>query len=465
MEHPSPSGLLDPVKPGDLLSLEITDLTPQGDGIAHTAGLGQGRVVFVSQAVPGDQVVAQITEIKRNYLVGRIRSLIAPSPERVRPACIVADKCGGCQWQHVSYAQQLVTKQQILRDALERIGGLTLPEPVPILGSPQPLRYRNKVTYPIAKAAGQPLRMGYYQRGSHRLVNLNQCPVQDERLDVFLSEIKRDLQATGWSVYDESRHQGHLRHLGLRIGRRTREVLLTLVSCSRDLPHLESWAERWMQRYPDLVGVCLNLNPARTNAIFGPQTEVIAGRGSLREEFAGFSLWIDSTSFFQVNTEQAEAFFTWIADQLNLRGEETILDAYCGIGTLTLLLAQRAKRVMGVEALPEAVAQARYNARFNHLSAVQFFEGTVEQVLPTLPPADIVVLDPPRRGCDRQVLESLKLRRSPRLVYISCHPATLARDLQILLAEGSYHLTQWRAADFFPQTGHVEGVAFLERVG
>ncbi|MCJ2542651.1 23S rRNA (uracil(1939)-C(5))-methyltransferase RlmD [Thermostichus vulcanus] len=451
------------VKPGDLLSLQITGLTPQGDGIGHTAGPGVGQVVFVPQGIPGDQVEVRVIETRRNYLIGRIQSIQVPSPERVRPACIVADKCGGCQWQHVSYAMQLATKQQILADALQRIGGIPLPEPVPILGSPQPLRYRNKVTYPIAQPEGQPLRMGYYQTGSHRLVNLNQCPVQDERLDVFLREIKRDLQETGWSVYEETRHQGHLRHLGLRIGRRTREVLLTLVSRSRRLPQLETWAQRWLDRYPDLVGVCLNLNPARTNTIFGPQTEVIAGRGALREEFAGLSLWIDSTSFFQVNTEQAEAFFTWIADQLQLQGHETLLDAYCGIGTFTLLLAQRAKRVVGVESLPEAVLQARYNAQFNGITSVQFFQGTVEQVLPTLPPADIVVLDPPRRGCDRQVLETLLLRQPQRLVYISCHPATLARDLQVLLAEGSYRLTQWRAADFFPQTGHVEGVAFLER--
>ncbi len=464
MTAPSLSNSPSLAKPGDSLSLQITGLTPQGDGIGHTAGPGEGQVIFVPQGIPGDQVDVQVIETRRNYLIGRIQSVQVPSPERVRPACIVADKCGGCQWQHVSYERQLATKQQILTDALERIGGIPLPEPVPILGSLQPLRYRNKVTYPIAKPEGQPLRMGYYQTGSHRLVNLNQCPVQDERLDVFLREIKRDLQETGWSVYEESRHQGHLRHMGLRIGRRTREVLLTLVSRSRRLPDLEIWAERWMERYPDLVGVCLNLNPARTNALFGPQTEVIAGRGALREEFAGFSLWIDSTSFFQVNTEQAEAFFTWIADQLNLQGQETILDAYCGIGTFTLLLAQRAKRVMGVESLPEAVVQARHNAQFNGINSVQFFEGTVEQVLPTLPPADIVVLDPPRRGCDRQVLDTLLLRQPQRLVYISCHPATLARDLQILLAEGSYRLTQWRAADFFPQTGHVEGVAFLERV-
>ncbi|MGQ9836426.1 MAG: 23S rRNA (uracil(1939)-C(5))-methyltransferase RlmD [Cyanobacteriota bacterium] len=464
MTAPSLSDSPSPAKPGDSLSLEITGLTPQGDGIGHTLGPGKGQVVFVPQGIPGDRVNVRVIQARRSYLIARIQSIQTPSPERVRPACIVADKCGGCQWQHVSYAMQLATKQQILTDALQRIGGISLPDPVPILASPQPLRYRNKVTYPIAKPEGQPLRMGYYQTGSHRLVNLNQCPVQDERLDGFLREIKRDLQETGWSVYEESRHQGDLRHLGLRIGRRTREVLLTLVSRSQQLPQLEKWAQRWLDCYPDLVGVCLNLNPARTNVIFGPQTEVIAGRGALREEFAGFSLWIDSTSFFQVNTEQAEAFFTWIADQLQLQGHETILDAYCGIGTLTLLLAQRAKRVMGVESLPEAVLQARYNAQFNGITSVQFFQGTVEQVLPTLPPADVVVLDPPRRGCDRQVLDTLLLRQPQRLVYISCHPATLARDLQLLLADGSYRLAQWRAADFFPQTGHVEGVAFLERV-
>jgi 23S rRNA (uracil1939-C5)-methyltransferase len=279
MEQPIPLLAPDPIKPGDLLSLEITDLTPEGDGIAHTLGYGRGTGGVCSPRRARDRVVAQVLEIKRNYLVGRIRSLVTPSPHRVRPACIVADKCGGCQWQHVSYEQQLATKQQILRNALERIGGLSLPEPVPILGSPQPLRYRNKVTYPIAKAEGQPLRMGYYRRGSHRLVNLNQCPVQDERLDVFLREIKRDLQETGWSVYDESRHQGQLRHLGLRIGRRTREVLLTLVSCSRDLPHLEKVGQTLDAALPPTWwgSASTSTQPAPTSSLASKRRSLLTG--------------------------------------------------------------------------------------------------------------------------------------------------------------------------------------------
>lgn len=446
-------------KQGGSIPLTISDLTAQGDGL----GQFQGRVVFVPNTVPGDQIRVRLVRVKPNYATGLLQELEQASPHRIRPACIVADKCGGCQWQHVDYDLQLQTKQQIVRDALERIGHLQLPPAEPILAAPQILRYRNKVTYPIDENGGR-IRIGYFQQGSHRLINLNQCPVQDERLDVYLQEIKIDLQEAGWPTYDEGQHRGRLRHLGLRIGRRTGEVLLTLVSRDARLPELENWAERWMGRYPDLVGVCLNLNPHRTNAIFGAETLLVAGRSALQEQFAGHTIWIDSTSFFQINTEQAETFFTWIGSQLSLSGHETVVDAYCGIGTLSLLLAPRVSRVLGVESLPEAVAQARHNARVNQIDHARFFEGAVETVLPTLPPADVVILDPPRKGCDRSVLETLLLQHPHQIVYISCHPATLARDLEVLVGSGRYRLTQWRAADFFPQTGHVESVAFLTKI-
>ncbi len=444
---------------GSLIPLTITDLTAQGDGLGHY----QDRAVFVPHTVPGDQITARLVRVKPKYAVGLLQDLIQSSPQRIQPACIVADKCGGCQWQQVSYDLQLQTKQQIVRDALERIGHLTLPESEPILGASQILRYRNKVTYPIDGSSGQ-IRMGYFQQGSHRLINLNQCPVQDQRLDEYLQEIKRDLQEAGWPAYDERQHRGQLRHLGLRIGRRTGEVLLTLVAKDAQLPELEIWGERWMERYPDLVGVCLNINPHRTNAIFGSETLLVAGREALQERFADHTIWIDSTSFFQINTEQAEAFFTWIVSQLSLSGQETVVDAYCGIGTLSLLLAPGVDRVLGIESLPEAVEQARRNAEGNGIHNARFFEGSVEEVLPTLPPGDVVILDPPRKGCDRLVLETLLLRQPQQIVYVSCHPATLARDLQILVGSGRFQLQGWRAADFFPQTGHVESVAFLTKI-
>jgi 23S rRNA (uracil1939-C5)-methyltransferase len=305
--------------------------------------------------------------------------------------------------------------------------------------------------------------MGYYATSSHTLIDLQHCPVQDERLEPFLQQIKQDLQMTGWSAYQEQNHQGTLRHLGLRIGRRTGEVLLTLVVKDRHLQGIETWAEQWIDRYPRLIGVCLNHNCARTNTIFAEETVTVAGRSTLREEFAGFTLEIDSTSFFQIYTEQAERFFWWIVDQLHLSGSETIIDAFCGIGTLTLLLAQQARRVIGIEAWPDAIRQAQINARHNQILNTEFLCGTVEAILPTLSPSQIVVLDPPRKGCEAKVLATIGRHQPQQVVYISCNPATLARDLQILLADGGYELWQWRAADFFPQTVHVESVAFLRR--
>lgn len=444
---------------GSIIPLEISSLTASGDGVGHY----QGRAVFIPNSAPGDQLQVRLVRVKPSHATGLIVQIDEPSPSRVDPLCIVADKCGGCQWQHVSYAVQLAAKQQTAQDALERVGGLVLPVGEPILGSSDPYAYRNKATYPI-QARDKGLKAGYYRLGSHQLINLNQCPIQDSSLDLFLREIKQDLQITGWSAYDEKRHKGSLRHLGLRVGRRSGEVLLTLVSRDPHLPGIEDWADQWLSRYPTLVGVCLNINPDKTNAIFGAETQVIAGRGALQETFGGHTVWVDSTSFFQVNTEQAEAFFTWIVEQMGLTGSETVVDAYCGIGTLSLLLAARARQVIGIESLPNAVRQARHNARFNHISNFSILEGSVEQELPTLPPADGVVLDPPRKGCDPLVLDTLLLRQPRQIVYISCHPATLARDLKILTGSGLYRLTQWRSADFFPQTPHVESVAFLTLV-
>lgn len=444
---------------GALIPLQITDLSHEGEGIGHY----QDRVVFVPSTVPGDEVEIRLVQVKPRYAHGLVKQITQPSPHRIRPACIVADKCGGCQWQHVAYDLQLQIKHQLVQQSLERIGKLDLPAPEPILGAESSLRYRNKVTYPIDLGQEGQIRMGYYQLGTHQLINLNQCPVQDERLDVFLQQIKQDLQTAGWSVYNERNHTGSLRHLGLRIGRRTGEVLLTLVVHDPKLKGLPEWGQRWLDRYPNLVGVCLNINPKRTNAIFGPDTQVVAGRESLREEFAGFSLWIDSTSFFQIYTEQAERLFLWIVSQLDLKGDERVMDAYCGIGTLSLPMSQQVRHVIGIESHPAAVRQARQSAQSNQIQNADFVCGKVETTLPSLPPADIVLLDPPRRGCDRAVLDTLLLRQPQRIVYISCHAATLARDLQILTAGGHYKVRQWRAADFFPQTVHVETVVFLDR--
>lgn len=448
---------------GQLLEVTIADLSSSGEGVGRWGA--EDRVIFVPDTVPGDRLLVRLLRVKSRYAQGQLHQLLEPSPHRVKPPCIVADKCGGCQWQPVGYDYQLQAKRNQVVQALERIGQLSQPPVDPVLPAPSPLGYRNKVTYPLSSkaAAGETrVQAGYFQKGSHRLVNLNQCPVQDPRFNPLLSGVKLDLQRQGWSIYEEASHQGQIRHLSLRVGRRTGEMLLTLVVRDWQLPGLETQAQAWLEQYPGLVGVSLNHNPERTNAIFGPETQCVAGRPFLREVFAGLTFQIRPETFFQVYTEQAEALVQIILNHLDLQGTETVVDAYCGIGTLTLPIAQRVQQVLGLEVQPTAVEQARQNARINQIHNVQFQVGAVEDLLPQLSePPDILLLDPPRKGCDPEVIRSLLAHRPQRVVYMSCNPATLARDLQILCQPGHYHLVRVQPADFFPQTAHVECVAFL----
>jgi 23S rRNA (uracil1939-C5)-methyltransferase len=469
----TPNSTLARWQQGQLLEIIITDLSDRGDGI----GRWQERVVFVPATVPGDRVRVRLMHVKAQYAYGKLVDVLEPSPDRVRPACIVADKCGGCQWQQVSYAQQLVAKRHLVVQALERLGRFHQPQVEPVLSVGDGFHYRNKATYPIGVAQRQHPDLtaaftpqpqdrviaGYYQKGSHRIVNLNQCPIQDQRLDPLLAGVKRDIQTQGWSIYDETNHRGSIRHLVLRIGRRTGEILLTIVSQDRHLPNLEQQAQTWMQNF-SLSGVCLNLNPDKTNAIFGTETVGVVGQTILTEHFAGLTFQIRSDTFFQVFTESAEALLYAIANTLQLQGHETLLDAYCGIGTLTLPLAQQVRQAIGIEVQASAIEQAQLNATINQIANVSWQIGTVEAVLPTLTvQPDVVLLDPPRKGCDAAVLDGLLALAPARIVYVSCKPSTLARDLQYLCASGAYRLLKAQPADFFPQTAHVETAAFLER--
>lgn len=449
----------EPWQQGQLLEVSITDLNDTGEGV----GRWGGRVVFVPDTVTGDRALVRLVRVKSNYATGKLHQLLEPSGDRIRPHCIVADKCGGCQWQHVADPYQQWTKYNLVVQALEHIGGFLEPPIAPILTADSSLAYRNKATYPLKRSSTGRVQAGYYQKGTHQLINLNQCPVQDSRLNPLLAEIKQDIEQLGWSVYDEPRHQGRLRHLSLRIGRRTGEILLTLVSTDwiRDL---EDQAQKWLTRYPQLVGVCVNRNPNRTNAIFGEETRCVAGQPYIREEFAGLVFQLRSETFFQVNTEAAEALLNVIVEQLALNGDEVLVDAYCGIGSFTLPLAQRVRQAIGLEVQRASVEQAQLNAQLNGIENVVFQTGAVETLLPQLGIApDVVLLDPPRKGCDRTVIETL-LQISPKhIVYISCKPATLARDLKLLCQTSGYQLSHIQPADFFPQTSHVECAAFLMR--
>ncbi|MDJ0677889.1 MAG: 23S rRNA (uracil(1939)-C(5))-methyltransferase RlmD [Calothrix sp. MO_167.B42] len=443
---------------GELIEIEIADLSDTGDGV----GRWQERVVFVPDTVPGDRIIVRLVHLKRQYAFGKLEQLLQSSPQRIRPSCIVADKCGGCQWQHINYDRQLQAKYNQVIQALERIGGFHQPPVDPVLAAPSPFQYRNKVTYPLGLSTTGNVQAGYYQKGSHKLINLNQCPVQDSRLNPLLAEIKQDIQKRGWSIYDERRHQGQIRHLSLRIGRRTGEILLTLIAKSDNLPDIAEQAQEWLDHYPPLVGVMLNLNSDRTNTIFGKETHCIAGVPYLREQFAGLEFHIRGDTFFQVYTETAEALLEVIQSQLNLQGNEVLVDAYCGIGTLALPLAKQVRQVIGLEVQNSAVAQAALNAQLNGIDNTSFQVGTVEKLLPQMNiQPDVVFLDPPRKGCDRSVIETLRLIKPSFIVYVSCKVATLARDLKLLCQDGVYSLQRIQPADFFPQTSHVEVAAFL----
>ncbi|MGB3509854.1 MAG: 23S rRNA (uracil(1939)-C(5))-methyltransferase RlmD [Microcoleaceae cyanobacterium] len=476
---------------GQLVEITITDLTDSGDGVGR---YGQ-QVVFVPDTVPGDRLLARLTLVKPKYAYGKLHQLLEKSKHRIKPYCIVADKCGGCQWQHISYEYQLQAKQNQIIQALKRIGDETLPVVETTLASQAPFGYRNKATYPLSISNTGQVKAGYYQKGSHKLINLNQCPIQDQRLNPLLKEVKQDITRRGWKIYDEHKHTGIVRHLSLRTGNNTGEILLTLVvngnqeESAEILPGIETQAQKWLQDYSRLVGVCLNYNSKATNTIFGQQTVCVAGRLYLNEEFSGLKFQLTPDTFFQINTKAAEKLIELVIRELALNGSEVIVDAYCGIGTFTLPLAKYLEQVeesnsnstetesqnlsemgvaksmaIGLEVQPVAIEQARLNAEINNLTNVSFYEGKVEDLLPQLEvKPDVVLLDPPRKGCDRSVLETLLQILPARIVYISCKPATLARDLKFLCATGRYELSKVQPADFFPQTSHVECAAFLVR--
>ncbi|EAZ94239.1 23S rRNA (uracil(1939)-C(5))-methyltransferase RlmD [Crocosphaera chwakensis] len=443
---------------GNLVELDIIDLSHSGDGV----GKLEGKAVFVADTVTGDRILARLTHVKKQYAYGKLQEIISPSTHRIRPNCIVADKCGGCQWQHISPDYQLTAKENQVIQALKRLGGFENPPVLPILSSPEILGYRNKATYPLRRSTTGTVQAGYYQRNTHQLINLNQCPIQDARLNPILAEVKQDIQAQGWSIYNETTGTGKLRHLGLRIGRRTGEILLTLVSTSKNLTNFQQQAETWLQRYPNLVGVSINYNPHEGNKIFGEETFNYVGRPYLLEIFGELNFQLSSDTFFQVNTDGAELLLKVLLEKLSLTGEENLIDAYCGVGTFTLPLAQQVTQAIGIESNKKAVEQAINNSKINGVNNVQFYQGTVETMLPFLDfSPDIVVLDPPRKGCDRRVIDTLKEMGSPVIIYISCQPSTLARDLQKLCQQDLYTLQWIQPIDFFPQTAHIESMALI----
>lgn len=436
----------------------ISDLDRQGRGV----GRHDGRVLFVEGCLPGDRVELRMQPGRRSRPEARLLRMLQPSAQRRRPPCILADHCGGCSLQAFSPEGQQHWKQELVRQTLLRIGGLEAPMQ-PLLASCEELGYRNRAIIPLERQEDGRLRAGFYRRGSHRIVNMNRCPVLDPRLDALIAPLKADLEARPWPVDRHGNAGGGLRHLALRVGQHSGELLITLIASHPDLEGLHEQAEAWMKRWPDLVGVTLNLQPRPTNQLFGTESHTLVGRDWLHEGFAGLRLQIASDTFFQVHTRQAERLVPLLEAAL-AQPEGLLIDAYCGIGTYSLPLARLGWRVHGLEQHPGAVALAERNATLNGLSdRCRFQAADVADALEGLiGEAQALLLDPPRKGLDSRVLSAIGACPPPRLVYLSCDPATLARDLRHLCGEG-YRLLSVQPVDFFPNTTHVEALALLER--
>ena len=438
------------------LTLEIKDLALDGTGLAQH----DGKLVFVSGALPAETATVRITGQGRGKLHAEISELTCSSPDRRDPVCILAGKCGGCSLLHWQDQAQSQWKQQQLQNTLRRVGRLEcLVEP--IRSTQAVLGYRNRAIIPVQERDNA-LKAGFFQRGSHQVVNMNHCPVLDPRLDALIEPLKADLQAAVWPIYNEDTQKGLLRQLVLRAGVSSGELLLGVVVRDDQFQGAQELAEQWMQRWPELVGVVLNVQPKPGNTLLGPKERLLAGRPWLMESFAGRRFQIGLGTFFQVHHQQAEALVDALRSELQLQSGEVLVDAYCGVGTLGLPLIQEGVRLIGIEQSRESIERAQCNALLNGLEDTDFHAGSVERRLQEfLPFTDVLLLDPPRKGLDARVCEAIREQPPARMAYVSCNPATLARDLALLCADQRFELTKVVPFDFFPQTTHIEAMAIL----
>lgn len=461
-------------KVGDRITVEIDDVAAGGEGV----GRYQGLVFFVPASAPGDRLEIEVTALKKKYGRGRLAKILEPSRRRVKPPCPVYDACGGCQLQHLDYDSQLTFKTKMVRDAIEHLGCLSGVEVKPCKGMKDPWFYRNKAQMMVAgrpylereKQQGtQAPRLrpyfGFYAQRTHRVVPVPECIIQSRPNNDVLKAARDMTERLGWVPYKEQDESGFLRYVMAR-SNVNGEVLLILVVTQANLPHVQEFVSGVRGRVKNLKGVLVNLNPHKTNVILGTTTRSLWGQDHLIEEIGGLKFRISPASFFQVNPWGLNHLYSCLDQALPLRGKDTVLDLYCGVGSLSLYLAKKAKRVVGIDSCAPAIEDAVINSDLNELRNTYFATGATEKVLPRLYQQGerfaAAVLDPPRKGCAPDVLNTVARMQIPRLVYISCNPATLARDLGSLRELG-YLTESVQPVDMFPQTYHVESVAILNR--
>ncbi len=450
-----------PVKKGGIYSLDVVSLGHSGEGVGRV----EDFTVFVPQALPGEKVKAKIIEVKKNYAKGVLLTVETASPRRTTAKCPIYKSCGGCQLQHLTYEGQLESKRQTVVDAITRIGKL---DGVPVhatLGCTKPWYYRNKMQFPVGLADGAVVA-GCFAQGTHTIIPTTECTIQHQANNVILQEVQAALHEFGISVYDENTGTGLVRHVLGRVGVATGEVMVVLVTAAKHLPHKEQIIDRLKNRIPGLVSVIQNVNGRKTNVIMGEETQTLWGRDTITDRLGDCSFAISARSFFQVNTTQAAVLYEKALEYADLSGQEVVIDAYCGTGTISLFLAQKAKKVYGIEIVEPAIRDARLNAERNQVENAEFIVGDAVDVLPRLFKEglrpDVIVVDPPRAGCDRQVLETFVNMKPQRIVYVSCNPSSLARDLAVLNEQG-YETQEVQPVDMFPQTFHVEAIVSIQR--
>ncbi|WYP27532.1 23S rRNA (uracil(1939)-C(5))-methyltransferase RlmD [Alkalihalobacillus sp. FSL W8-0930] len=454
------SKITPPVQKNQTLDVTITDLSHQGAGVAKH----EGYTLFIPKALPGETCEVKVTKTSKGYGFARLMQIHTPSPDRADAPCPIYDQCGGCQLQHMSYAGQLRYKQKQVQDALERLGGITDVPVLPTLGMDEPWRYRNKSQVPVGERDGEVIA-GFYQERSHRIVDMEECIIQNKHNDEIVQKVKELANQYGIRGYDEDKHRGTLRHVVVRYGRQSGELMVVFVTRDEALPNKKNLIEEIRSAFPSVKSIVQNINPKRTNVIFGDKTKVLWGEEYIYDSIGDIKFAISARSFYQVNPEQTKVLYDKTLEYANLTGSEAVIDAYCGIGTISLFLAQQAKHVYGVEIVPEAISDAKRNAELNGFTNTDFAVGEAENVIPWWAAQgirpDVMVVDPPRKGCDEKLLNTMLQMKPERIVYVSCNPATLARDLKVL-GEGGYKTKQVQPVDMFPQSTHVECVVELE---
>ena len=457
-------------KKNDEVTVTITDCGTDGEGI----GKADGYTLFVKDTIIGDQVVAGITKVKKTYAYARLIRILVPSPDRVEPKCRFYRQCGGCQIQAMSYEKQLAFKEKKVRGNLVRIGGFDekLIDSImePIIGMDEPYRYRNKAQYPVGVDKEGNLITGFYAGRTHNIIANTDCLLGRETNQVILETILAFMKKERITAYNETTGKGLVRHILLREGFATGEIMVCLVINGSQLPAADAFVKR-LQALPSvgtrIKSICLNINREKTNVILGQKVNVLYGNGFITDLIGSVRFRISPLSFYQVNPVQTRKLYETALAYADLTGEETVWDLYCGIGTISLFLAQKAKMVYGVEIVEQAIRDAKQNAAVNGIENAEFYVGRAEEVLPWKYSkehicADVIVVDPPRKGCDQACLETMVKMQPKRIVYVSCDSATLARDLKYLCGEG-YELKKVRAVDQFCHTGHVECVTMLQR--